>query len=603
MKFCQEDLVAEFDGGRGRTALKLTDYVGTETLEAIQTHLAAVTGANVVICDAAGDRITRPEATSSLCRLLSCSRTGHSDCLRGIVAASEAASPPNAIVETPCHAGLTQLAVPIVVDSHRVGLIVVGDRPTSPIDEAAVRRLAEEHQVSEDELHRAVAELPVWTDEQRGAVRGLLELIAETLSRLCHQEYELQTRVEGLGAVFDVAGMVAEVRDLQAILDTIVRLVAEVMKVRACSIRLLDPTTGELTIRAVHNLSEAYLKKGPVLVRENPIDAAAISGETVYVADVPEDPRTRYPEQARSEGIVSCLIVGMAYRGRALGVIRVYTDRPHRFTAFEAMTLRAIAAQAAVAIANSRLMAEAAEAEQYFRQLKYAGEVQRRMIPGEPPPHPHIEFGCVYSPSLDVGGDFYDFVQLPEGHLGIAVCDVVGHGVAASLLMSSVRGALRAYSHSIYDIDEVIGHVNRALCRDTLVSEFATLFYGVFSADGRRLTYCNAGHMPPMLLRDGQIHYLDVCGPAIGLMPKGRFAKSILHLKSNDRLLFFTDGATEALDFNDEAYGRARLARALIGFADLPTRVLPRQIQWDVKRFMGLSGQTDDITLVAAMIK
>lgn len=593
----------ESDAGPRRQVAKLTDYVSIETLEAIQTHLAAVTGVSVAFCDTDGGRITRAQSTNRYCRLLACGLTGQDDCLAGIAQQTETAGGADGVVEARCHAGLAQLAIPIVSDGRRLGLIVVGDRPAATIADEEFRRLAARHDLDEGELRRAAAELPVWTDRQRETVRGFLKLIAETLSRLCQQEDELQERVEGLGAVFDVAGMVAEARDLQAILDTTARLAVEVMSVRACSIRLLDAATGELTIRAVHNLSETYLRKGPVMLEKSPIDAAAIAGQTVYVADLPADPRTLYPRQARREGIVSSLVAGMAYRGKPLGVIHIYTGQPHRFSAFEAMTLRAIAAQAAVAIANSRLYAEALEAERYARQLKYAGEVQRRMIPAEPPEHPRIEFGCVYSPSLDVGGDFYDFIELPRGHLGMAICDVVGHGVPASLLMSSIRGALRAFSDSIYDLDDIIARVNRAMCRDTMVSEFATLFYGVFSPDGRRLTYCNAGHEPPLLLRDGRIEYLEVCGPAIGVMPDARFGKLVLHLKTDDRLLLFTDGATEALDFSDRAYGRDRLERALIEFADMPTRVLPRQIVWDVKRFMGLSGQSDDITLVGARIK
>lgn len=412
----------------------------------------------------------------------------------------------------------------------------------------------------------------------------------------------LETSVEQIAALADLAGMVAEARDLQEILDRVAERVAGVMRAHACSIRLLDAATGVLTIRAVHNLSPTYLNKGPVTIALNPIDAAALGGETVYVPSVPDDPRTRYKDEARREGLVSSLCVGMAYRRKPLGVIRVYSRTPHEFSAFEAALLRALAAQAAVAIANNRLAEEAREADAYERQLRYAGEVQRRMIPAKPPKHARLEFGGVYSPSLDVGGDFYDFVEFQDGAVGLAICDVVGHGVPASLLMASIRGALRAYTHSIYDVDEIIARVNRAMCRDTLTSEFATMFYGVFSADGSRLTYCNAGHDPPMVLRRGAIRELGASGPAIGVIQEARYTRTVLHLEPGDLMLFYTDGTVEALNFHDEAYGRERLAGALISFSNMETQVLPRQIHWDVKRFMGLSDQTDDISIVATRV-
>jgi len=581
---------------------KLTDLVSPETLTALQEQLAALTGVSVVVRDADGERITSDAAANPFCRLVARAGTGNGDCLAGLTERL-AASGGDGVAEGRCRGGLVHLSAPILANSRVLGSVVLGDRPSAPIGERELLRLAGEHGLNESELRQAAGDLPVWTARQRQTARRFLRLTADTLSRLCSQEEELRARVEELWVISSVAGMVAEMRDLQAILDTTARRVAEVMRVHACSIRLLDAATGELRIRAVHNLSTEYLNKGPIIARENPIDAAALAGQTVYVADMPGDPRTRYPDEARQEGLASSLVTGMIYRGKPLGVICVYTNRPYRFSSFEATILRAIAAQAAVAIANSRLFAEAQEAQADARQLRYAGEIQRRMIPAQPPAHPHLEFGCVYCPSLDLGGDFYDLIELPDGNLGLAICDVVGHGVPASLLMASIRGALRAYSHSIYDLDEIVEQVSRALSRDSRTNEFASLFYGVFSADGRRLTYCNAGHEPPLLLREGRVELLEVCGPVIGVMPGERFDKAILHLRPEDRLLLYTDGAVEALDFNDRAYGRGRLQKAFVDYSGLPTHLIARQIHWDVKRYMGLSGQTDDITLVAARIK
>ena len=147
-----------------------------------------------------------------------------------------------------------------------------------------------------------------------------------------------------------------------------------------------------------------------------------------------------------------------------------------------------------------------------------------------------FDIAARYVPSFDLGGDFYDFIDL-DGHVGVAVGDVVGKGVAASLLMASVRASLRAYAQDVYDLDEVISRVNHALCRDTLDNEFATLWYGVLDPSRMRLTYCNAGHEPPLLYRDGNVYTLEAGGMIVGVDPTQAYQKGLWDLKPGDCLL------------------------------------------------------------------
>ncbi|MCH7814667.1 MAG: SpoIIE family protein phosphatase, partial [Planctomycetes bacterium] len=461
---------------------------------------------------------------------------------------------------------------------------------------------AREYGLDEAVLMQALNQMVPPTDQERESALNCARKLARAIAHLCHQEAMIRHRVEELSAVYNLAGMLSGTQDLEAILKVTPGRVAEVMGVKACGIRLLDEATGELVIKAVHNLSDEYLNKGPVVLGENPIDVAAFAGQTIYIADAATDPRTRYPEQARREGIVSGLCVALTYRGQAVGVIRVYTGQPHRFSSFEMSLLRAVASQVAAAIINARLFAQRQESERYRRQLDYAGEIQRRMIPADPPSHERIALAGVYAPSLEVGGDFYDFIQLPDGNLGVCIADVVGKGVPAALMMASVRSALRAHAHSIYDLHEIIAQVNQHLCRDTQISEFATLFYGVFDAKGGRITYCNAGHEPPLLLRGHKLRRLEAGGMVIGVRPDERFAMDVVSLESGDVLVFYTDGVTEALNFDGQAFGRERLADSIRRYRDEPAQTLAQQLLWDVRRFAGLAPQTDDITIVVAKV-
>lgn len=498
---------------------------------------------------------------------------------------------------------LERLAVPVLRGGRRHGTLTLGDRAREPLDPELVRQLAEELGLEPQALHRAARELPPWDAAEASAARNMGALLVELMSDLCVQDEDLRRRIEELTTVYSVAGMFAGRLDLQQILDKTAAMVCDVLKVRACSIRLIDEASGLLTIKAVHNLSPRYLDKGPVPVEKNPIDQEAMGGRVVYIADLPSDPRTLYPQEAREEGIASALVCGLIYRGRAVGAIRVYSGEPRRFSSWEQALLQAVASQAAAAIVNARLVGEKLEAERYARQIAYAGDVQRRMIPAAPPQLEHIEIGCVYRPTYDVGGDFYDLINLPKGNLGVAIADVSGKGVPASLMMASLRSALRVYAYFTYDVDRIMGEVNRYLCRDTRPTEFATLFYGVITPDARRLTYCSAGHEPPLLLRDGQITTLDAGGIVLGVDCLATYERGLQELRPGDIVLLFTDGAIDATSFSDEHFGRQRLIESLKRHAGLSAQRMAQNIDWDIRRFEGLADRTDDVSLVVLKIR
>src|SRR3954469_4196969 len=148
-----------------------------------------------------------------------------------------------------------------------------------------------------------------------------------------------------------------------------------------------------------------------------------------------------------------------------------------------------------------------------------AVEVQQRMIPQTPPQVRNVELASVYVPCFALGGDFYDFIPLPYDNVGLVIADVSGKGVPASLIMASVRAALRAQVDNVYYLYEVIRRLNLMIHRDSKPTEFVTLFYGVLDANNRRLTYCNAGHPPGLLLRDGQIIELSSDNMVLGVNP------------------------------------------------------------------------------------
>ncbi|MFO0837964.1 MAG: GAF domain-containing SpoIIE family protein phosphatase [Phycisphaerae bacterium] len=422
------------------------------------------------------------------------------------------------------------------------------------------------------------------------------------LSEWCRREERLQTAVEELSLFGDIAELVSGERDLSRTLDRIVSETARVMKCRFSSLRLLDPRTGELTTVATFGLSPEYLNKGPVFASFNEIDADAMQGRVNYVEDVATDPRVQYTEAAKREGIVSVLTAGMLYRGQPVGVLRVYSDRRQRFRTVQRSLLRAIAAQAAIAIVNARLVHERLKTAETERQLKLAGQVQSRMVRTLPPEHPRLQSAMVYIPSSHVGGDFCDFFSLADGRLTAVVADVVGKGIPASLLMASVRGALRAFAACESDLARVMCRLNEHVCRESAPAEFVTLLLVAVDTEARTLSICNAGHEPPLLLRGGHVTRSTEGGLVLGLRPDERYSASTIDLQAGDFLCLYTDGVIEAANFEGRLFGRQRLTLALQRFGGLAPDAALRSILWDIRRFVGMSEQADDLTMVGLRV-
>jgi sigma-B regulation protein RsbU (phosphoserine phosphatase) len=296
-----------------------------------------------------------------------------------------------------------------------------------------------------------------------------------------------------------------------------------------------------------------------------------------------------------------------------MGVIRLFTRTERVFTEQERELLRAIAEHLASAITTSRLRELRAEDERIQRQVRLAADVQRRMLPRHLPKIKPFDVAAHYAPSFELGGDFYDFLEL-GGHLGILIGDVVGKGVAAALLMSSVRAAIRAHAQDLYHIDEVLSRTNKALSADTLDNEFATVWYGVTDPQTLRLTYCGAGHDWPLVVRmpsgrsveDKDVQRLTADGMALGIDPAQKYPKGTFQFEHGDVLVAYTDGLHDATNFDGKRFGGTRLRKAIVDLlAAEPGASAARiveHIMAKVRQHTGMNRRIDDITVVVMRV-
>ncbi len=570
-------------GGR----LSLTDFLDVATLQEIQDSFTAVTRLATTIRDADGEAITTP--TDARQRALS------DHLLEQLL--------------EPAGGELDLFSAPIVVEGQELGSIAIEPEALSEAlngdgtgDGGRIAEMAQRLGIPREQLEPLIRHIDRCAAPNRAASIQFLYLLANAIARLCYDEYQSRKRVEELSVLYRVSTALSAHRDVQQVLDTAAHSIADVMQVKAVTIRLVtEGAEPELTPKAVYNLSETYVNKGTIRLAEAPLFQEALSGKVAYVEDMAIDPRVVYPEDAEREGLVSMLCAGMVFQGKPVGVVQMFSGELRRFSGFESKLLRAIAQLLAAAIENARLDEQRRESQAILRQLHLAADVQKRMLPQGLPKVPPFEIAHKYVPSLELGGDFYDFINL-QGSLGISVGDVVGKGVPASLLMASVRASLRAYAQDVYDLDEVISRVNVALCRDTKDNEFATLWYGTFDPRSLRLTYCNAGHEPPLLCRNGKIHSLDVGGMIVGVDAAQHYDKGIWDLQPGDALLLFTDGLTEAMNFDHHKFGRERILKALLSVSDKSAQEILNHVLWEMRRFTGLRRSFDDTTLVVLKV-
>lgn len=561
---------------------RLTDYIDTATLQDIQDSLASVARVKATILDDQGIPLTLTTVSKRFQTRSAAIAASHS--ARG-------------------DAGLDQpFSAPIVVRGQRLGSIVIEPAKAAPVRAVTINDLAGKLQLPAAQVRTVIEALNQESLAQRTASVQFLYLLANAIARMCEQEMQLRRRIVELSTLFNISNMLTEARGLQQTLDRVTFSVTQALNVKACSLRLLDEQRDELVIKSVCNLSEAYLRKGPIMLRQSGIDREALEGGVVYVADIATDPRIVYRDDGRQEGIVSVLCTALIYKDRPIGVLRVYSAERKDFSDFEVKLLQSISGQAAAAIENARLQQETVEKERLQRQVQIAAEVQRRMIPASAPHVPGFDIAALYAPCFELGGDFYDFIQFGDSTLGIAVADVVGKGLPASLLMASVRAAIRAYASDIYDLDEIIARVNRAMVADTRTNEFITLWYGTLNYARKQLTYCTAGHDPALMVRDGKIQELGAGGMVLGVDASETYTKEVIQLRPGDLIFIYTDGLSDAVTFSGEKFGKARVRETLLRYGDMTAEQICQNMIWETRRFVGLNRRTDDTTLVAVRV-
>src|SRR5215207_9458141 len=251
------------------------------------------------------------------------------------------------------------------------------------------------------------------------------------------------------------------------------------------------------------------------------------------------------------------------------------------------------------AMMEQRLEQERVERERIEQELEVARSIQQASLPEEVPTPEGWQIAPYYQPAREVGGDFYDFLELADRHLGVVVGDATGHGMPAALVMASARSTLRAVAQASESPGEVLRRANDPLVLDIPPNMFVTCFYAILDPESGRLVYANAGHDLPYLHRNGDAEELRARGMPLGLLPGMSYEEKGMVLERGESVLFSSDGLVEAHDLQRrEMFGFPRL-RALVAEHDDEERSLVTLLLEELYSFTGEGWeQEDDITLV-----
>jgi len=385
--------------------------------------------------------------------------------------------------------------------------------------------------------------------------------------------------------------------DLDQVLENMMKALRNVIDYDAVGIFLLKQETESVEPRVWNGYGDDTKSRVRLITKvgEGLVGWVVENGKGVYVPDTKND--SRYVEArnaTRSE-----LVVPIKTEERIVGAFNVESDRVDAYSEEDLQFLSVFAAQAAISIERARLHREILANRGLEEQLNIARMIQQTFLPQTNPKLPGFEIAGTNIPSQKVGGDYYDFIDIVDHQTGIAIADVSGKGMPASLIMAAFRASLIAEIRNNYAIRTILQKVNRLLNESMDRGNFVTAVYGVLDSKNRIFTFSNAGHNPPLLLRKAGVNEeLREGGVALGILDDSVYEERPVYVAPGDIIVLFTDGVTEAKNDSGEMYEEDRLIRIVRENSSVSAEQLVKKVIASVNEFVENNTEHDDLTLI-----
>lgn len=332
----------------------------------------------------------------------------------------------------------------------------------------------------------------------------------------------------------------------------------------------------------------------------------AENGETVNLPDAYADPRFE-PEVDIRLGFrtksLLCLPI-LSKSGETIGVLQLLNKKTGPFTSADENLLRAISDHVALALENAQLHRDLLHKQRMERDLALARSIQLGLLPERPPTLEGFDIGVSHRPSLEVGGDYYDFIPLASDTILTVVADVEGKGVGSAMVMANLQATLHALLAHLHSLERLVESLNDMMLADTRGQKFMTMFLGLLDQRNRTLHYVNAGHVQPAVVRvNGEVEYLTEGGMVVGLFAGVRYERGHVKLHRGDVVVACTDGITEANNVAEEEYGTQRLVELVARERQLPAQEIVQCVLREVDLFShGGTHEDDRVILVLKVV-
>jgi phosphoserine phosphatase RsbU/P len=412
---------------------------------------------------------------------------------------------------------------------------------------------------------------------------------------------ELARQHRILGVLTAAARALLVHKPLPDVFEQVLDLLFQAVPAERGAILLLEGAPAEPVIKASRSRGK---QPPPTRVSRSIARRVMEQLDSLLLPNLLEDTALRNQDSILSTGIRSALCAPLWFRSEAAGkdavIGLVYLDSllsAKPFTEEDLQIVTALANVAAAKIENSRLLEESMEKRRLEEDMRVAAEIQRALLPANPPRVPGYEIaGCNY-PCHGVGGDYYDYV-LEDGALLLALADVSGKGTGAALIMTVLRAAVRAHWGEI-EICEAVARINRTVCQNISQGKYATFFTARLDPGSGTLQFVNAGHNPPLLVRaDGTVETLSTGGMVLGLFESIPYDDEAVEMRVGDTLVIYSDGVTETWSPEDVEYGDGRLTELLVSCRHLGAEEVQQRILEEVGSFAAGAKATDDRTLI-----
>lgn len=414
-----------------------------------------------------------------------------------------------------------------------------------------------------------------------------------------------ERRIHEQAALLDLSNQLLSRLDLDDLMDYLVEQARRLLEADACALLLPDEEAGELIFRAASGWRSDPVSQG----RRVPADKRSGPGRVLHtqqpllVEDLEASQTVPWTtDWLTAEGFRGHAVVPLLAEERAIGALVIDSYRPRLLSEHEVRFLRLMANQAAIAIEKTRLHQAELKRQRLEQELAVARQIQLSLLPVSPPAAPGWEFAVYYQPARLVGGDFYDFFELPgePGRLGMVIADVADKGVPAALFMALSRTMIRTTALSGRSPAAALTRANQLILKDSQAGVFVSAFYAALEAHSGRLVYANAGHNWPLWLKaaTGEFHELATHGIVLGIFENIELEEHQIDLAPGDVLVCYTDGLTEAIDADQQPFGEDRLRAAIATNPQGSAPEILQAIVQAVDTFTGDLPQWDDLTLL-----